>query len=63
VVDVGVLRRAGVGVAVADGVAEAKAAADYVTKASGGRGAVREMAELILKAQDRWKRVVSEYAA
>jgi 3-deoxy-D-manno-octulosonate 8-phosphate phosphatase (KDO 8-P phosphatase) len=44
-------------------VAEAKAAADYVTKASGGRGAVREMAELILKAQDRWKRVVSEYAA
>ena len=63
VVDVGVLRRAGFGAAVADGVAEAKAAADYVTKAPGGHGAVREVVELILKTQDKWKQVLAEYAS
>jgi 3-deoxy-D-manno-octulosonate 8-phosphate phosphatase (KDO 8-P phosphatase) len=62
VVDVGVLQRAGVGVAVADGVEEAKAAADYVTRARGGRGAIRETVELILKAQGRWDEVVAEYS-
>ena len=62
VVDIGVFRRVGVGVAVADGVAEARASADYVTKASGGNGAVREMVELILKAQGKWNRVVADYA-
>jgi 3-deoxy-D-manno-octulosonate 8-phosphate phosphatase (KDO 8-P phosphatase) len=63
VVDVGVLERAGVGVAVADGVPEAKVVADYVTAARGGHGAIREMVELILKAQGKWKKIVSEYAA
>jgi 3-deoxy-D-manno-octulosonate 8-phosphate phosphatase (KDO 8-P phosphatase) len=63
IVDLGVLKRAGVAVAVADGVAEAQAAADYVTRASGGHGAVREVVELILKAQDRWSRLVAEHAA
>lgn len=61
VVDVEVLKRAGVGVAVADGVAEAKAAAGYVTQARGGRGAVREVVEMILKAQNRWNEVIAEY--
>jgi len=63
IVDLGVLKRAGVAVAVADGVAEARAAADYVTRAGGGHGAVREVAELILKAQHQWARIVAEYAA
>ena len=62
VVDIAVLKRAGLGVAVGDGVAEAKAAADYVTKAPGGNGAIREIVEMILKAQQKWKLVVSEYA-
>ena len=62
IVDVGVLKRAGVGVAVADGVAEARAAAAHVTTAPGGHGAIREVAELILKAQGKWDRVVTEYA-
>lgn len=62
IVDLGVLKRAGVAVAVANGVAEARAAADYVTRAGGGHGAVREVAELILKAQDKWARIVAEYA-
>ena len=63
IVDLGVLKRAGVAVAVANGVAEARAAADYVTRAGGGHGAVREVAELILKAQNKWARIVADYAA
>jgi 3-deoxy-D-manno-octulosonate 8-phosphate phosphatase (KDO 8-P phosphatase) len=62
VVDIAVLKKAGLSVAVGDGVTEAKAAADYVTKAPGGNGAIREIVEMILKAQQKWKRVVSEYA-
>ncbi len=63
IVDLGVLKRAGVAVAVANGVAEARSAADYVTRASGGHGAVREIVELILKAQNKWDRMVAEHAA
>jgi 3-deoxy-D-manno-octulosonate 8-phosphate phosphatase (KDO 8-P phosphatase) len=63
IVDLGVLKRAGVAVAVANGVAEARAVADYVTRASGGHGAVREVVELVLKAQNKWARIVAEYAA
>jgi len=62
VVDMGVIKRVGLGVAVGDGVTEAKAAAGYVTKAHGGDGAIREIAEMILKAQNKWKLVISEYA-
>jgi 3-deoxy-D-manno-octulosonate 8-phosphate phosphatase (KDO 8-P phosphatase) len=62
VVDLGVMKRAGVAVAVGDGVAEARAAADYVTKAPGGHGAIRETVEMILKAQNKWQRVVTEHA-
>jgi 3-deoxy-D-manno-octulosonate 8-phosphate phosphatase (KDO 8-P phosphatase) len=62
VVDVGVMDRVGVAVAVGDGVAEAKAAADYVAAAPGGGGAIRETVELILKAQNKWQLVVEEYS-
>ena len=41
-------------------VAEVKRAADYVTRKPGGRGAVREVVEMILKAQGRWDRLVRE---
>jgi 3-deoxy-D-manno-octulosonate 8-phosphate phosphatase (KDO 8-P phosphatase) len=61
VVDVPLLRRAGFSVAVADAVAEARQAADYVTHHPGGRGAVREICEVILKAQNRWAEVVARY--
>jgi 3-deoxy-D-manno-octulosonate 8-phosphate phosphatase (KDO 8-P phosphatase) len=63
IVDLGVLNRAGVAVAVPNGTAEARAAADYMTHASGGHGAVREVVELILKAQDKWEGIVAGYAA
>jgi 3-deoxy-D-manno-octulosonate 8-phosphate phosphatase (KDO 8-P phosphatase) len=49
-VDVPVMQRVSVAFAVADAVAEVKQAADYVTQLPGGRGAVREVADLILKA-------------
>jgi len=63
VVDLGVLKRVGVAISVADGINEARDIAHYVTQTCGGNGAAREVVELILKAQDRWERVVREYAS
>jgi 3-deoxy-D-manno-octulosonate 8-phosphate phosphatase (KDO 8-P phosphatase) len=63
VVDLGVLKRAGTAVTVAGAIPEAKALADYVTAAEGGRGAVREVVTLILRAQGHWDRLVAEYSA
>jgi 3-deoxy-D-manno-octulosonate 8-phosphate phosphatase (KDO 8-P phosphatase) len=61
VVDIPALRRAGFSVAVADAVPEARKIADYVTQHGGGRGAVREVCEVILKAQNRWADVAVRY--
>ena len=52
--DVPVLRRVGLAACPADARPEAKEAAHLVTSASGGRGAARELCELILKAQGKW---------
>jgi 3-deoxy-D-manno-octulosonate 8-phosphate phosphatase (KDO 8-P phosphatase) len=60
-VDVGLLRLAGVAFTVPDARPEAMAEADYVTTARGGHGAVREMVELILKAQGKWEAIVARY--
>jgi 3-deoxy-D-manno-octulosonate 8-phosphate phosphatase (KDO 8-P phosphatase) len=62
IVDLGPLNRAGFSVVVGDGVAEAKAAAHFVTRAAGGRGAVREVVEMILRAQGKWQPFVMHYA-
>lgn len=62
VIDLGPLTRAGLAVAVGDGVAEAKAAAHYVAKNAGGRGAVRELVEMILQAQGKWEPFLKKYA-
>jgi 3-deoxy-D-manno-octulosonate 8-phosphate phosphatase (KDO 8-P phosphatase) len=61
IVDLGPLKRAGFSVAVADGVAEAKAAAHFVTRAAGGHGAIREVLEMILQAQEKWRPSVAHY--
>lgn len=61
--DLPLLERAGLGVAVADAVPEVKRAAHYVTSVGGGRGAAREVVELILKAQGRWKKAVPQAIA
>jgi 3-deoxy-D-manno-octulosonate 8-phosphate phosphatase (KDO 8-P phosphatase) len=60
-VDLPILRRVGFSVAVADGIDEVKKEADYITRKEGGKGAVREVCELILKAQNRWKKVTEKY--
>ena len=62
IVDLGPLQRAGFSVTVADGVREAKVAAHFVTKHAGGRGAIREVIELILQAQGKWKPFVAHYS-
>ena len=58
--DLGALKRAGLSVSVADGLEEARGVADYVTRQPGGEGAIREIAEVILKAQGKWERIVEE---
>jgi 3-deoxy-D-manno-octulosonate 8-phosphate phosphatase (KDO 8-P phosphatase) len=60
--DLPLLRAAGLAVAVADACTEAKQAAHHVAMTSGGRGAVREVIELILRAQGRWEDVLKRYA-
>ncbi|HEY1172145.1 MAG TPA: HAD hydrolase family protein [Verrucomicrobiae bacterium] len=62
IVDLAVLKRAGFAAAVANAIAEAKDVAHYVTKAPGGDGALREVCEMILKAQGYWKPLVEEYS-
>ena len=59
--DLPLMVQSGLAIAVADAVAEVKAHAHYVTKAHGGFGAVREVVELILKAQGRWDDLVKSY--
>jgi 3-deoxy-D-manno-octulosonate 8-phosphate phosphatase (KDO 8-P phosphatase) len=52
--DLPLLQRVGLAVAVANATIEVKRAAHYVTRRSGGDGAVREVVELIVKAQGKW---------
>jgi len=63
VVDLGALRRSGLAIGVPSAIDEVKDLADYVTRAEGGQGAVREAVGLILKAQNKWQRLVLEYSA
>ncbi len=53
--DLSVLERVGLAVAVANATPEVKRQAHYVTRASGGKGAIREVVELILRAQGKWE--------
>jgi 3-deoxy-D-manno-octulosonate 8-phosphate phosphatase (KDO 8-P phosphatase) len=61
VVDLTVMNRVGFAVAVADASEYLFDAAHYVTLAPGGRGAVREVAELILGAQRSWDKIANPY--
>jgi 3-deoxy-D-manno-octulosonate 8-phosphate phosphatase (KDO 8-P phosphatase) len=60
-VDVPLMRRSELAIAVPAAVAETRSAAHYITRAEGGSGAVREVVEVILKAQGRWNDLVEEY--
>jgi 3-deoxy-D-manno-octulosonate 8-phosphate phosphatase (KDO 8-P phosphatase) len=63
VLDLGVLKRAGFAAAPADAHEAARASAHYVTTQPGGRGAVREVAEMILRAQGRWEPLLAKFAS
>jgi len=60
VLDLPVLKAAGFSVAVANAREEVKAVADYITVAMGGRGAVREVIDLILKRQGKFDVVIEK---
>jgi 3-deoxy-D-manno-octulosonate 8-phosphate phosphatase (KDO 8-P phosphatase) len=57
------LRRCALAAAVADACPEVRADAHYVARAGGGRGAVREVVELVLRCQGEWARVVERLRA
>lgn len=61
VVDIPVLRRVGLPAVVKDADNEAKRVAGLITKNCGGRGAVREVCDLILKSKGLWKSIMREY--
>jgi 3-deoxy-D-manno-octulosonate 8-phosphate phosphatase (KDO 8-P phosphatase) len=61
VIDLPVMWNCGLAVAVANARDEVKRDAHYVTKHSGGDGALRDVIEFILKAQGKWKKVVEKY--
>ena len=60
-VDLPLMARVGLSVAVADAVPEVLAAAHWVTSLPGGRGAVREVCDLLIKAQGKWEGIVSPW--
>ncbi len=59
--DVVCMRRVGFPIATANARPEVKACAQYVTEAPGGHGAVREVVELLLKAQGYWEQILRKY--
>jgi 3-deoxy-D-manno-octulosonate 8-phosphate phosphatase (KDO 8-P phosphatase) len=61
--DLPVMRRVGLAVAVGDAALEVKLAAHFVTKAIGGRGAARELVELILKSKGIWEEMIDKARA
>jgi 3-deoxy-D-manno-octulosonate 8-phosphate phosphatase (KDO 8-P phosphatase) len=63
VVDLPILRACGFSATVADGHGEVLARVDYVATKGGGRGAVREVCDLILRAQGKWDAAMAEYLA
>ena len=59
--DLPVLRRAGLSAAPADAAAEVRDSVHWVSSARGGQGAARELIELVLRAQGRWEEIIAEY--
>jgi len=61
--DLTIMRRVGLAVAVANATPEVRRAADYRTKAPGGKGAAREVVELILKSKGIWEEMIDKARA
>jgi len=60
ILDISILKKVGLSISVANARDEVKAVCDYVTVAPGGKGAVREAIELILKRQDKFFNLVDQ---
>jgi 3-deoxy-D-manno-octulosonate 8-phosphate phosphatase (KDO 8-P phosphatase) len=60
-IDLAVMKRSGFSAAPADGSHEARAVADHVTNAGGGKGVVRELAQFILEAQGKWEQFIERF--
>jgi 3-deoxy-D-manno-octulosonate 8-phosphate phosphatase (KDO 8-P phosphatase) len=61
VIDLPAMRAAGLAIAVKNARAEAKKEAHYTTPHCGGDGALRDAVEFILKAQEKWKKILDAY--
>ena len=61
IIDLPVLKRAGFAAVPANSVPDVREVAHYVTERSGGHGAVREVIDLLLKAQGKWNEVTARY--
>lgn len=61
VVDLPILRRVGFSATVADAVPEVLPRVDYVASRPGGRGAVREICDMLIKASGRWEELTARY--
>jgi 3-deoxy-D-manno-octulosonate 8-phosphate phosphatase (KDO 8-P phosphatase) len=59
--DIVVMNRVGLGIATANARPEVKRSAKFVTQQAGGKGAVREVVELLLKAQGYWEGILRKY--
>lgn len=62
IVDIPILKRCGLSIAVADSDDEVKSVVKMITKNKGGRGAVREVCDFILKSKNLWKDLIHEYS-
>ncbi len=63
IIDLPVLTRVGFKACVANGHREVKSRSDYVTQATGGNGAVREICDLVLAAQGNYEAALAPYLA
>ncbi|RKY39974.1 MAG: hypothetical protein DRP75_00235 [Candidatus Omnitrophota bacterium] len=61
IIDLPVLEKVGLSIAVPNAVEEVKQKVDYITHKEGGRGAVREVCEIILKTQGKWEGAIKRF--
>jgi 3-deoxy-D-manno-octulosonate 8-phosphate phosphatase (KDO 8-P phosphatase) len=59
--DIPIMRRVGLSIAVADAHERVRRHAEWTTSASGGRGAVREVCDALLKARGKWDKIMEQY--
>ena len=61
IIDIPVLKAVGFSAAVADALDVVRKSVDYVTQNKGGRGVVREVCDMLLRAQGKWPEIAAKY--